>query len=139
MKKWIAAAVLILLPALVWPSPVGRWKTVDDETGEVKSIVRVWEENGSLKGQVEELFDPEHPTCENCTGENKGKPITGMVVLWGLRPEDGEWTGGRALDPKNGKTYKCRLRLIGEGKKLVLRGYIGVSWIGRSQTWLRTE
>lgn len=122
-------------------SPVGLWKTIDDETGEVKSLVRISEVDGSLVGTIDKLFpkpgkDP-NPVCDKCEGDKKDKPILGMVILWGLTEQGKEWSGGSILDPKSGKTYKCNVRVEGTGGTLTVRGYIGFSLLGRSQTWIR--
>lgn len=124
-------------------SPVGLWKTIDDDTKEAVSFVRVWIENGQLFGKIEKLIrkpgqDP-NPLCVKCTGEKKDKPWTGMTIVWGLTQEDGTWAGGHILDPDNGKTYKCKLKVEDGGQKLAVRGYIGISLLGRTQTWLRAE
>jgi uncharacterized protein (DUF2147 family) len=124
-------------------SPVGLWKTIDDATGEVKSVVRISEENGSLVGTIVKLFpkpgkDP-NPLCDKCTDEKKDQPLLGMGILWGLTKDGEEWSGGLILDPDNGKTYKSKIKLEGAGGTLTVRGYIGFSLLGRSQTWVRTE
>src|SRR6185295_7163745 len=124
-------------------SPVGLWKTIDDETGEVKSLVRISKEEGSLVGTIAKLFpkpgkDP-NPVCDKCSDEKKDQPLLGMVILWGLTKQGEEWSGGLILDPKNGKTYKCTIKLEGAGGTLTVRGYIGFSLLGRSQTWVRME
>jgi uncharacterized protein (DUF2147 family) len=124
-------------------SPVGLWKTIDDETGEVKSLVRISKEDGSLVGTIAKLFpkpgkDP-NPVCDKCDGEKKDQPLLGMGILWGLTKQGEEWSGGLILDPKNGKTYKCTIKLEGAGGTLAVRGYIGFSLLGRSQTWVRME
>jgi uncharacterized protein (DUF2147 family) len=124
-------------------SPVGLWKTIDDETGEVKSVVRISEEGGSLVGTIATLFpkpgkDP-NPVCDKCSDEKKDQPLLGMVILWGLTKQGEEWSGGLILDPKNGKTYKCKVKLEGAGGTLTVRGYIGFSLLGRSQTWIRMD
>ncbi len=124
-------------------SPEGQWKTIDDKTGKEKSLVRIWRENGELKGKIEILFrapeQPQDPICDQCTGEQHNQKIKGLTILWGMHAKDSEWTGGYILDPKNGKTYRCSLHTINDGKKLLVRGYIGVSFLGRSQTWVRVE
>ncbi len=143
----------LLLPALVAAvpalaadeaapeaTPVGKWKTIDDATGKEKSIVAITEEGGQLYGHVQQLLDPEaKTTCEKCEGELKDKPIVGMRILWGLKKEGSGWSGGKILDPKNGKTYKCSLSVKDGGKKLDVRGFIGISLLGRTQTWVREE
>jgi uncharacterized protein (DUF2147 family) len=125
------------------PSPEGRWKTFDDKTGEAKSIVLLYVENGGLKVRVDSLLptpgkDPDK-ICDLCPGERKGKRIRGMVVGWGLREKDGVWEGGHILDPENGKVYRCRITVDPDGKALTVRGYVGVSLLGRSQRWERVE
>jgi uncharacterized protein (DUF2147 family) len=125
-------------------SPVGYWKTIDDKTGELKSIVKIWEEQGQLKGRIEKLFpkpdeDP-NPKCEECTGERKDKPILGMVFLWKFVRDEDRWVDGKVLDPENGKIYHCTLKVVDRGRKLEVFGYIKIIFkIGRTQTWLRAE
>jgi len=124
-------------------TPVGVWKTIDDETGKERSIVRIAEVNGELQGVVEQIFDqpgddPKH-LCDKCKGERKDKPIVGMTILWGLKQHGREWSGGEILDPKKGKIYRCKLTPSEDGRQLNVRGFIGVSLIGRSQIWHRVQ
>lgn len=122
-------------------SPVGLWKTVDDATGKVKSVVRIWVENNKLYGRIQKIVDPDlkdpNPTCEDCTGDQKGKRVIGLQILWDLRKDGDGWSGGSILDPESGKIYKCLLSVEDGGKKLKVRGYLGVSLLGRTQYWLR--
>jgi uncharacterized protein (DUF2147 family) len=122
-------------------TPVGVWKTIDDETKEATSYVRIWVDHGELLGKVEKLIrkpgDVPDPKCTKCAGDKKDQPILGMTIISGLRQEQEVWTGGHILDPNNGKVYKCRIKVEDGGKKLDVRGYIGFSLIGRSQTWYR--
>jgi uncharacterized protein (DUF2147 family) len=122
-------------------SPVGLWKTVDDATGKVKSVVSIWVENNKLYGRVQKLVDPDpkdpNPTCNDCTGDQKGKRVIGLRILWDLQKDGDGWSGGSILDPANGKTYKCLLSVEDGGRKLKVRGYIGLSLLGRTQYWLR--
>ena len=119
----------------------GRWKTVDDRTGQVKSIVVIEEANGEFRGRVEKIFAPPakeaNPLCEKCPGDLRNKPVLGMQIMWGLKRNGDQYTGGRVMDPEDGKTYRCKLRVIEGGKKLEIRGFIGISLIGRTQTWVR--
>ena len=124
-------------------SPVGVWKTIDDVTGKERSIVRIVEVNGALQGTVENIFerpgdDPDH-LCDKCKGDLKDKPVIGMTILWDLKDKGDVWKGGKILDPDNGKTYSCKMELAEEGKELNVRGFIGISLIGRTQTWYRME
>ena len=143
VKILIVIATLILAPSLVAASesPVGTWLSIDDKTRQERSIITITEENGELKGVVEKLFDqpgddPAH-LCKECKGERKDKPIIGMTILWGLKKDGDMWAGGEILDPKNGKIYRCKMTLSGDGKSLNVRGFIGISLLGRTQTWLR--
>jgi uncharacterized protein (DUF2147 family) len=124
-------------------SPVGRWKTVDDATNRVKSLVAIWEENGKLYGKIEKLIDPDpqdpHPRCVRCDGEMKGTPLVGLRILWDFRKDGDQWSGGKVLDPDNGRVYKCYLAMEDGGDKLKVRGFIGFSFVGRTQYWLRDD
>ncbi len=123
------------------PTPVGRWKSIDDETGQPKSLVEITEIDGMLHGKVIKIFTPSkpNPTCDKCEGERKGQPITGMEVVWGLKKDGDQWSGGKVLDPKKGKIYDLALSLDDGGRKLKVRGYIGVAMLGRTQVWLRED
>jgi len=125
------------------PSAVGRWRTIDDKTHKPKSIVTITEEDGKLVGTVEQLLDPPkddpEPRCTKCEGDRKDQPILGMKILWGMKKDGMGWSGGKILDPKNGKIYRCNLTLTDGGKKLDVRGYVGMPLLGRTQTWVREE
>jgi uncharacterized protein (DUF2147 family) len=144
MRKLAVALLLAALSGWVYAgSPVGVWRTIDDKTGKERSIVRIHEVNGELQGVVEKLFDfpgddPKH-LCTDCKDERKDKPIVGMTILWGLKKNGDSWSGGEILDPKNGKIYRCKLTPSADDKTLDVRGYYGVSLIGRSQTWHREQ
>jgi uncharacterized protein (DUF2147 family) len=122
-------------------SPVGRWKTVDDNTGKVKSIVRIREQNGKLFGTIEQLFDPPvpHPTCYLCSGDLKDRPLVGLQVLSGFVQDGGQWSGGQVLDPESGKIYSASLSIEDGGKKLRLHGYFLIPVLGRTEHWVRAE
>ncbi len=120
-------------------SPVGRWKTIDDASKKEKSVVEIWEEGGKLFGKITQLLDTlpndPNPKCVKCEGELKDQPMIGMKIMWDLKKDGSEWSGGRILDPENGKTYKVYLALEDGGKKLKVRGYVGFSLLGRTQYW----
>lgn len=140
MRIKFLAALLAMLPlaAFAQSSPVGRWKTIDDETGKVKSIVEIQQmANGSLQGKVVEILNSDrgpNPKCDDCTGANKGKPVKGMTILWGLRPSGGTWSGGTILDPAKGKTYKSKAKMI-DANNLGVSGCL--AFICREQKWVR--
>jgi uncharacterized protein (DUF2147 family) len=120
-------------------SPVGRWKTVDSETGKPKSIVEITQAaNGTLSGHIVELLNPSkpNPVCDKCSDDRKNKPITGMEIIRGMKASGGgKYAGGTILKPDEGKVYKSKMELVEGGKKLEVSGC--VAFICKSQTWLR--
>lgn len=137
---------LLLLTALSsafsHAAPVeGNWITIDDRDGSRKSIVQLEVDNsGELSGTITELLRKEAKgsLCEKCPDDFKDQPLKGLTFMWGLtREAEGEWAGGSILDPKTGKIYKAKLELNEGGNSLTVRGFIGISLFGRSQTWER--
>jgi uncharacterized protein (DUF2147 family) len=130
-------------PAASLNSPAGRWKTIDDETGKTKSIVVIREEKGKLYGVIEKVLDSDqpgpNPLCIHCEGDLKNKPENGLQIMWELKRDGNQWSGGQILDPHNGKIYRCNISLEDGGKKLKVRGYIGFALLGRTEYWLRME
>ena len=123
-------------------TPLGLWKTIDDETKTEKSLVRITESGGVLSGKIEKFLDPKSKpdaVCDKCTDERKDKPILGMTIVRNAKPDADKqvWEGGDILDPNNGKVYKLRLKPLDDGKKLEVRGYIGPFY--RNQQWIRVE
>ncbi len=146
MRKTFKTLLLALplcmaaLSAQAADSAVGRWKTIDDKTGKVKSIVEISQAaNGTLSGKVVDILQSDkgpNPVCSDCQGANKGKPIKGMTILWNLKSDGASsWSGGTILDPANGKTYKSKMKLQAGGAKLDVSGC--VAFICRAQTWQR--
>jgi uncharacterized protein (DUF2147 family) len=126
--------------AVAQTTPVGFWNTISDVTGKPTGLVEIREENGELVGIVRGILvsaDAEDSICTKCRGDQKGKRIVGMVILRHMHRDGDEWSGGEILDPETGKTYRAKLKLTDGGKKLVVRGYVGLSLFGRSQTWVR--
>ena len=124
-------------------SPVGLWKNIDDVSGKPKALIRITESNGELQGRIEKLFrapdQDQNPKCDKCEDARKDQPIVGMVFMSGLKKDGDEYAGGEILDPDNGKVYKSKMHLTDGGKKLSVRGYIGIPMLGRSQVWLRQD
>lgn len=144
------ALEMALLSAVIWSaalaselSPVGLWKTIDDNTGKPRGLVRIMEVNGEYQGTVEKIFiepgEDRDPKCEKCDGARHNQPVIGMTILWGLKKQGDEYEGGAILDPESGKVYRARMKLDGEGGKLSVRGFIGFALLGRTQTWVRDE
>jgi len=129
-------------------SPVGEWKTVDDKTKKVESIVKIWKDSdGKLRGKIKSLVikpgEEKNPLCDKCKGKLANKPIIGMTFLWGFKEKKkgngNYWISGKILDPDDGKVYSCKMTMSKNKKSLVVRGYVGISLFGRSQTWLRNK
>ncbi|MBT9492023.1 MAG: DUF2147 domain-containing protein [Paucibacter sp.] len=146
MKSLIAAAVLSLVAnlAMAQASPAGLWKTIDDETKAEKSLVRVSDTGGVFSAVIEKLLDPakQDAKCDKCSDDRKDKPVMGMTILRDVKKSSSDaelWDGGEILDPNNGKVYKVRLKPVDGGKKMEVRGYIGMPMLGRTQTWIRVE
>lgn len=144
MSRMILVLTIILIAQVSFAqdSPVGLWKTIDDKTNKPRSIVRIVEENGEYKGIVEkglrEDDDPDR-VCDKCDAPRKNQKIVGMTFMWRLKKDGNEYKGGEILDPENGKIYRCKIKLVDQGNKLDVRGFIGIALFGRTQTWLREQ
>ena len=145
MKKTFIALALAAAAGtvLAQATPVGLWKTIDDVTKTEKSFVRITDAGGVLSGKIEKIIDPakQDSKCEQCSDERKDKPVLGMTILRNARLDADKliWEGGDILDPNDGKVYKLRLKPVDGGKKLEVRGFIGVALFGKTQTWIRVE
>ncbi len=139
MKKVITIILGIFISVFVFAQGndpvVGKWKTVDDESGEAKSIVEIFKKSdGKYYGKITQLLiKPENDKCVNCKDDRKNKPLLGLEIIRGLSKSGDEFTNGTITDPKNGKTYKCTITRSGD--KLNVRGYVGFSLLGRTQVW----
>jgi uncharacterized protein (DUF2147 family) len=143
MRNLVIATTLGLLATLAHAqaTPVGAWKTIDDETKVEKSVVRITETGGVLSGTIEKISDPakQGEKCDKCTDARKDKPVLGMIIIEGVKknPDEAYWDGGTILDPNNGKVYKVRMTPKDGGKLLEVRGFIGPFY--RNQQWIRVE
>jgi uncharacterized protein (DUF2147 family) len=137
-----AASFATAHPTHAQTTPVGRWNTISDVDGKPAAVVEIREVDGQFVGVITRLLRPDDDTaavCDACRDERKGKRIIGLEILRGMRPDGDEWSGGEILDPESGKTYKAKMHLENGGKQLLVRGYIGFSLFGRSQTWQRAS
>ncbi len=140
--KFTLTIILTTLASFAFSQEVtGYWKTIDDDSGEAKSIVQVYKNgDGKLAGKVVQLFrkpnEDQDPVCEECPKDDyrRGQKVKGMVIMSGMEKDDDVFTGGEIMDPDNGNTYRCKIWLEGQ-EKLKVRGYLGPFY--RTQTWLR--
>jgi len=149
MKASIRMASLALLPiatlhgapsaAADASSPIGLWKTFDDKTGSARAIVRIYQQDGKLFGRIARSFTPgaESRVCGVCTDDRKNQPIIGLLIIRNIKLLDSDYGGGDILDPETGSVYRCKFHLDQGGTRLVVRGYIGFSLLGRTQYWQR--
>lgn len=141
MKLWKVLSGLVVacyLPLTFAGSVAGTWTTIDDKTGAKRAVVSISDSGGTLNGTIVKVFPQPGDTgiCTNCPGAFKGKKVAGLNFLWGLKADgNNEWSGGSILDPKTGKIYKAKVTL--KGNKLYVRGYVGISLLGRTQVWVR--
>jgi uncharacterized protein (DUF2147 family) len=133
----LAVALCCPATALAGPSPVGYWTTIDDDGKTPSSIVQIFARGKKLYGKIVHLINPREkdPVCTECDGARKNKRILGMEILRDFQEDDDEWSGGYILDPRNGTEYKCYLELQDGGKRLKVRGYVGIALLGRTQYW----
>ena len=137
--------LIFVLPATTASAQTaaGVWRQVDDSTGKVGALVTIVEEGGIFKGRISRLFpdpgDDPNPLCKNCPGEKLNAPMLGLVFIEGMRRSGLDYDGGTILDPESGNVYSASMKLSPDDTKLTVRGYLGVSILGRSQTWTRDE
>jgi uncharacterized protein (DUF2147 family) len=138
MRKLIILICLFIGQINFGQSILGKWKTIDDLNGKESGIVEIFESRGKIYGKIVEIFDHDKKNlkCEKCDGEDKNKPILGLTIIKGLLKNNDVYDGGKIVDPKNGKSYHCKIAFEGKDK-LIVRGFIGISLFGRSQTWIR--
>lgn len=140
MKRTLFFAVTLLFTVTLFAQNplLGEWITVDDATGEQKSIVRIYQaDNGKYYGTIIQLLEENGETavCTECTGEDHNKSIVGLTIIRDMQLKDNELRGGKVLDPDNGKFYYAKVYL--KDGKLILRGSLDkAGLLGRSQTWL---
>ena len=143
MKGILWGVLCLMAPAWALaqnPTPVGDWKTIDDKTGQARSIVTISEKGGVLTGRISQSLNASSTAlerCEACTDDRKNQPIIGLEIIRDVKPSANgtHWEGGQILDPEEGKLYRVRLTPIEGGRQLQVRGYLGPFW--RTQVWVR--
>jgi uncharacterized protein (DUF2147 family) len=143
MKKFFLLALISFAAFTAQAQIVGTWKTIDDATGEAKSQVQIYEENGKLYGKVVAFLKKDsdvNRVCDKCSDSRKGQKIMNMVIIRDMFLKDGYYQGGKILDPEKGKEYSCKLWLKqGSNNILEVRGFLGIAALGRTQTWQRVQ
>ncbi|WP_299665465.1 DUF2147 domain-containing protein [uncultured Polaribacter sp.] len=140
MKKTLSTILFITVAFSINSQTIfGKWNSKND-AGKVDSVLEVYEKDGKAHAKVVEILNPNRKDalCQDCKGEYKDQPILGLNILSGLEKDDDEWSGGTVLDPRNGKVYKCYIKLV-KPNKLKLRGYVGLSLFGKTAYWERAE
>lgn len=141
MKKLLSLLIALIITYSGYSQSIfGKWNSFNEDTNEIESVIEVYQKDNKAYAKIIEITDPERKdaTCIKCKGKRKNQKILGMDILTGLKKDDDEWSGGKILDPKNGKEYKCYIKL-NDPNTLKLRGYIGISLIGRTAIWKRAK
>lgn len=141
MKKVIFTILLFIISTSINCQDIfGKWNSRNDETGKIDSVIEVYKKDGKAFAKIIEITNSERKNalCNLCKGKNKDKPILGLNILTGLEKDDDEWSGGKILDPRSGKIYKCYIKLE-NSNKLKIRGYMGFALLGKTAYWERAE
>jgi uncharacterized protein (DUF2147 family) len=136
-----AGAGVVAAPAFDPSSAVGLWEQVDEKTGKPESWFKITERNGVYQGNIVKMFfkpgEDENFVCDKCEGDEKGKPVLGLALIKGMQRNGTSYENGTIMDPRDGAVYRALMRLIEDGQKLEVRGYLGIALFGRTQTWNR--
>jgi uncharacterized protein (DUF2147 family) len=147
LQKLIVVGAVVLTGAVglpsraADPSAVGLWEQVDEKTGQAESWFKITERNGAYEGTIVKIFfkpgEDENWTCDKCEGADRGRPVLGLTLIRGMRRNGSAYEEGTIMDPRDGSVYRALMKLSPDGQKLEVRGYLGISLFGRSQTWNR--
>jgi uncharacterized protein (DUF2147 family) len=144
LHRFIAGFALLGALSTAWAqnTPVGVWRNIDDKTKEAKAEITITETGGVLSGKITKRLQANakpDDVCQACKDARKDTPVLGLEIIRGAKKEANEdvWTGGKILDPENGREYTLKLTPLEDGKKLAVRG--SIAFFGRTQTWIRVE
>ena len=145
-RSMVAAAVLLIVAAAspvraAEPTATGLWEQVDENTGKPESWFKITERNGVYEGTIAKIFfkpgeDPNW-VCDKCQGAEKGRPVLGLTLIKGMQRNGLSYENGTIMDPRDGSVYRALMRVSPDGKKLEVRGYLGISLFGQTQVWNR--
>jgi uncharacterized protein (DUF2147 family) len=123
------------------PTAAGLWEQVDEKSGKPESWFRIVEKNGVYEGTIVKIFpkpgDDPNFVCDKCEGDEKGKPVLGLALIKGMQRKGLDYENGTIMDPRDGSVYHAVMKVIDDGRKLEVRGYLGLVIFGRTQTWNR--
>jgi len=139
-RKLISLLLLISGTVFAQNDVVGKWKTIDDNTGKERSIVEIYKKGNKIFGKIDYILDKAErgKLCKECKGEDYNKPIEGMVIIKELEKDGDDYEDGTILDPENGKIYRCKIWVDKDDPKtLNVRGYI--AFLFRTQQWVRVQ
>ena len=143
----LATLVSVVFSGNVFAEDIsGTWQQIDDKSGAAKAIIKIHKEaNNNFTAKIIKVtprpgYSPRE-TCNNCPAPYTNQPILGMEIIKGLKHVEGtnNYEKGRVIDPLAGKVYDAKIKMNATGKRLTLRAYMGVSTLGRSQTWIRLD
>lgn len=137
MSKLILGVFLFISITTSAQDVFGKWKTIDDKTGEAKSIVEIYKRDGQAFGKIVHMIDPSKrgELCTKCEGDAKNKPILGFELLKNMKKSGKYYKNGTIFNPEDGKEYKCRLLVTDDPNVLQVRGYIAFFYA--TQYWER--
>lgn len=140
MKNAVLLLMIFAVKIGLSQSCLGQWVTIDDDSGQKKSVVNLYKKDGKMFGEIIYLFPEkgreDNPKCEKCPGSLKNKPVLGLTIVKNMVWDGSEWDSGTIMDPENGKIYDVKIWIDETNyNKLNVRGYIGPFY--RTQTWLR--
>tara|TARA_R110002012_G_scaffold322099_1_gene555475 strand:- start:9350 stop:9790 length:441 start_codon:yes stop_codon:yes gene_type:complete len=137
----ITSMALLFFSNAISQNVFGKWKTIDDRTGNPKGVIDIYKKEGKMFGKVVEILEKgkKDAICTKCDGDLKDEPVLGMVIIKGAeKQEDGEWKGKHLFDPEQAMTFRCKIWLNPDNpNELKVRGYL--AFIYRTQTWIRVE
>lgn len=145
-KSIVACMLLFSISTLAWGEDLaGLWQEYNDDTGNVDALIRIEKAaDNTYEGKIEKVLAKpvDNPTliCKKCRGDLRNRPFLGLRILSGMKRKDNlNFEGGEILDPDDGETFKCQIRLSEDGNTIQVTGYIGVNWIGQSEIWRRAS
>jgi uncharacterized protein (DUF2147 family) len=147
LQKLIVMGAVVLLGAAglplraAEPTAAGLWEQVDENSGKPESWFKIIERNSVFEGAVVKIFfkpgEDENWVCSKCEGAEKGAPVLGLTLIKGMQRNGTSYENGTIMDPRDGSVYRALMQLSPDGRKLEVRGYLGISLFGRSQVWNR--